>query len=164
MAKFEPYSRRELLRHRRQWLRRNLWVVALLAVGIAALLAIASYVLATLVPGNVGWYLIGVVHAGAVGFGLHGLHSLFLAVDREALWHVRGAWGEDNTRSELQRAKRKRLIWGWWTASAFRQETSTTSSSPPRRGRDTRLEVAKRGHDARHRRHGASRTQGQTAS
>ena len=26
---------------------------------------------------------------------------------------MRGAWGEDNTRSELQRAKRKRLIWGW---------------------------------------------------
>ena len=25
---------------------------------------------------------------------------------------MRGAWGEDNTRSELQRAKRKRIIWG----------------------------------------------------
>lgn len=33
--------------------------------------------------------------------------------DREALWHVRGAWGEDNTRSELQKARRRRLIWGW---------------------------------------------------
>lgn len=41
------------------------------------------------------------------------LHAAFLANDREAIWHLRGAWGEDNTRSELQRARRKRLIWGW---------------------------------------------------
>ncbi|WP_166389739.1 nuclease-related domain-containing protein [Nocardioides ochotonae] len=37
----------------------------------------------------------------------------FLAHDAEAIWHVRGAWGEDNTRDELQRAKRKRLVWAW---------------------------------------------------
>ena len=41
------------------------------------------------------------------------LYSGFLAFDGEAIWHVRGAWGEDNTRSELLRAKRKRLVWGW---------------------------------------------------
>jgi len=41
------------------------------------------------------------------------LQAAFLAHDREAIWHLRGAWGEDNTRNELQRAKRNRLIWGW---------------------------------------------------
>jgi hypothetical protein len=27
--------------------------------------------------------------------------------------HMRGAWGEENTRTELESAKRRRLIWGW---------------------------------------------------
>jgi hypothetical protein len=30
-----------------------------------------------------------------------------------AILHVRGAWGEENTRFALQSAKRKKLIWGW---------------------------------------------------
>lgn len=113
MAKFEPYSRRELRRLRRQWLLRNLRLVVLCAVVIAALLAIALAVVETYVPGDFRWYLLGLTHAGLVAAGLHLLNSSFLALDREALRHVRGAWGEDNTRSELQRAKRKRLIWGW---------------------------------------------------
>ncbi|WP_231252646.1 nuclease-related domain-containing protein [Nocardioides furvisabuli] len=44
---------------------------------------------------------------------LHLLHTAFMAHDSEAIWHVRGAWGEDNTRDELRRAKRKKLVWGW---------------------------------------------------
>jgi hypothetical protein len=44
---------------------------------------------------------------------LHLLHTAFLAHDGDAIRHVRGAWGEDNTRSELQRAKRLKLVWGW---------------------------------------------------
>lgn len=44
---------------------------------------------------------------------LHLLHTAFLAHDAEGLWHVRGAWGEDNTRDELRRAKRKKVVWGW---------------------------------------------------
>jgi hypothetical protein len=39
--------------------------------------------------------------------------AAFLAHEREAIWHVRGAWGEDFTRDELERARRRKLIWGW---------------------------------------------------
>jgi hypothetical protein len=48
-----------------------------------------------------------------VALYVHLLHNAFLANDRDAIRHLRGAWGEDNTRSELQTAKRRRLIWGW---------------------------------------------------
>jgi len=47
-----------------------------------------------------------------VALYLHLLHNAFLT-DRETIRHLRGAWGEDNTCSELQIAKRRRLIWGW---------------------------------------------------
>jgi hypothetical protein len=59
------------------------------------------------------WWLIGALQVGIVAAYLHLLHMAFLANDGDAMRHVRGAWGEDNTRSELQRAKRKRLVWGW---------------------------------------------------
>ena len=59
------------------------------------------------------WYLLGAVHAAVVAASLHLLHTAFLANNREALSQIRGAWGEENTRSELERAKRPRLIWGW---------------------------------------------------
>jgi len=113
VGKFKPYSRRELRRRRASWLRRNPVVVALIVVGIVVLLSITSVVVVTTMTGASKWYLLGVVHAGVVAAGLHLLYSVFLALDREALWHIRGAWGEENTRSELQRAKRRRLVWGW---------------------------------------------------
>jgi hypothetical protein len=113
VGKFEPYSRRELRRRRASWLRRNVGVVALLMVGIVVTLVFTSMVVVTALAGAVRWYVLGTVHAGLGAAGLHLLQSAFLAHDREALWHMRGAWGEDNTRSELLRAKRRRLIWGW---------------------------------------------------
>lgn len=113
VRKFEPYSRRELRRRRTSWLRRNIVIVAVVVVGIVVMLSIATALVVTMMAGAFRWYVLGVVHTGLVATGLHLLNSGFLALDREALWHVRGAWGEDNTRSELQRAKRRRLIWGW---------------------------------------------------
>jgi hypothetical protein len=113
VGKFEPYSRRELQRRRRTWLRRNRGVVALVAVGILVILAVGSAIVVTTMTGPFSWYALGLIHAGLVAAGLHLLHSAFMAHDREALRHMRGAWGEDNTRTELQRAKRRRLIWGW---------------------------------------------------
>lgn len=75
--------------------------------------AIASASIALAVHGTARWYLLGVAHAGLIAAGLHLANSAFLANDREAIWQLRGAWGEENTRSELQTARRKRLIWGW---------------------------------------------------
>ena len=113
MTKFEPYSRRVLRRRRAEWLRRNTVVVTVVVLGLAVILSFSTFVVVATMTGGLRWYLLGVVHAGLTATGLHLVHSAFLANDREALWHLRGAWGEDNTRSELQRAKRRRLIWGW---------------------------------------------------
>jgi hypothetical protein len=66
-----------------------------------------------LTPTAFTWWLLGLFQAAVIAIYLHMLHAAFLAHDREAIWHLRGAWGEDNTRSELQRAKRRRVIWGW---------------------------------------------------
>ena len=52
-------------------------------------------------------------HAGLLAAALHLVNSAFLAHEASAVWQLRGAWGEENTRSELQRAKRRRLVWGW---------------------------------------------------
>ena len=93
-------------------MRRNAKIVALVVVGTIALGAFASVILLT-VPMPARLYVLGVTHAGLVAAGLHLLNSAFLAHDQQAVWQMRGAWGEDNTRSELQRAKRKRLIWDW---------------------------------------------------
>lgn len=113
MAKVDPYSRRELKRLRSSWLRRHRGPVALVAAGIAVMQLIATVTIVATSDGVVGAYLLGAVHVGLTAAGLHLLQSAFLAFDRDAMAHVRGAWGEDNTRSELQRAKRRRLIWGW---------------------------------------------------
>ncbi|WP_162251576.1 MULTISPECIES: nuclease-related domain-containing protein [unclassified Nocardioides] len=62
-------------------------------------------------PGR--WYLLGFLHAGLAAAALHLCNSAFLAHEGTAVWQLRGAWGEENTRSELQKAKRRRVIWGW---------------------------------------------------
>lgn len=113
MGKFDPYSRRVLRRRRADWLRSNVLVVAVVVAGFTIMLAIATAAAVIAVPAPPRWYLLGGVHTGLGAAALHLLHSAFLAHDREAIWHVRGAWGEDNTRTELQRARRRRLIWGW---------------------------------------------------
>lgn len=58
-------------------------------------------------------YVLGAVHVLVGGGSLHLLNAAFLAHDQQAIWQMRGAWGEDATRDELGRAKRKRHIWGW---------------------------------------------------
>ncbi|MFC5177498.1 hypothetical protein [Nocardioides taihuensis] len=109
-----PYSRREFRRRMRGWLRTNLHLIALLSIGLVALLAIiTTLVLATAPASPFTWWLLGGLQVGMVAAYAHVLHLGFLAHDTDAIRHVRGAWGEDNTRSELQRAKRKRLVWGW---------------------------------------------------
>lgn len=113
MDKFDPYSQRELSRRRAAWLRRNRRLIALVVFGIVAIASLASGIVVMTFPGFLRWYALGLIHAGLVAAALHLLHTSFLALDRDALRHVRGAWGEDNTRTELQRAKRRRLIWGW---------------------------------------------------
>jgi hypothetical protein len=112
MTKTESYPARQLRRRRNAWMRRNVRIVVILVVGTLVLGAVSSVLLLT-TPMPVRLYLLGVTHAGMIAAGLHLMNSAFLAHDQQAVWQMRGAWGEDNTRSELQRAKRKRHIWGW---------------------------------------------------
>jgi len=89
-------------------------LVAALGIGVVVLLvALTALLLFVGERSPLHWYLLGVAHAGLIGAGLHLLNSAFLTVDRDAMSQLRGAWGEENTRSELERAKRKGLIWGW---------------------------------------------------
>ncbi|MBS2937328.1 hypothetical protein KDN32_06195 [Nocardioides sp. J2M5] len=44
---------------------------------------------------------------------LHLLNTAVLAHEPRAIHHLRGSWGEDNTRSELEAARKKKLVWGW---------------------------------------------------
>jgi hypothetical protein len=114
LTKFRPYSSREFRRRFLEWVGRNLRTVSVLSAGTSGLLVALTLLLLVLMPASgFKWYALGTIHVGVIAVYLHLLRSAFLAHDREAIWHLRGAWGEDNTRTELQRAKRKRLVWGW---------------------------------------------------
>lgn len=114
MPQSHPYSRRVLRSRRRKWIRRNLRAVAVLTTGAAALfLIITVWLIKTMPSTSFAWWLLGAFHASVVAAYGFLLHSGFMAFDSEAIRHVRGAWGEDNTRNELQRARRQRIVWGW---------------------------------------------------
>ncbi|MDP3969358.1 MAG: hypothetical protein Q8Q02_13900 [Nocardioides sp.] len=114
MTKYRPYSRRMLRRRYTQWVRQNLKVVVLLASGMAGLIALVTLVFTTAFPHTAFmWWTLGVVQVSLAATCLNLLNAAFLAHDREAIGHLRGAWGEENTRTELHRARRKGLIWGW---------------------------------------------------
>lgn len=125
MRSFQPFPRRELKRLRRRWLRRNWGIVAFLLVGFALMAALVSFGVA--MTGLAGrWYVIGVFHAGLLAAALHLVNFAFLAHEASAVWQLRGAWGEENTRSELQRASGGGSSGGGSTASRCRVATSTT--------------------------------------
>ncbi len=114
MGRPAPYSReldRELFR---DWRRRNRAVVIYCALGMAVMLVLGSIgILIVRTDSWLKWYSLGGFHVGAVAVTLYGLRMIYLASVPQAIHQVRGAYGEDNTRSELARAKRKKLIWGW---------------------------------------------------
>jgi hypothetical protein len=114
MTRYQPYSRRELRRRFVQWARQNLRVVVLLTGGMVGLIALVTVVLTTAIT-HTGfmWWTLGATQVGLAAIYLHLLIAAFLANDRDAIGHLRGAWGEENTREELHRARRKGLIWGW---------------------------------------------------
>jgi len=116
VSRFLAYSRRELRVRFRAWVRLNARLVSLMTLGALVLLVVETLVIVMLLPDEMTafkWYVLGVVHAAIIAVLGVMLWASFLAHDREAIRHVRGAWGEENTRSELERARRKRLIWGW---------------------------------------------------
>ena len=114
IRRYDAFSRRELRARFRAWIGRNRTLLALAVGGATTLLVFETVLILWLVPDSSWkWYVLGVLHAAIMASFSYLLHSAFLAHDREAILHLRGAWGEENTRSELQTARRKRLIWGW---------------------------------------------------
>lgn len=112
MSKFSPYSRRALQELFWNWVashRRHLLVASVAAGALGALEAVA---LVTLWKAPAMPYVLGLMHAGTLAVVAQFVTTAFFAHNREAIGHLRGAWGEDSTRDELQRAKRKRLTWG----------------------------------------------------
>jgi hypothetical protein len=87
-------------------------VVVVVVGGLLVMAALVTMILWT-IPGSMRWYLLGLAHAGLAAAGLHLLNSAFMAHDPQAMSYVRGAWGDDNTRTELEQARRTRLVWGW---------------------------------------------------
>lgn len=112
MAKFEPFPRSRFRELRNAWLRRHRARVAGLAVAVGVLLVL-EYLLLVVIgePSAFRWWLLGVVQAALVGTFLVVVQVAFVVHDRQALWQMRGAWGEESTRDQLKIAKRKRVIW-----------------------------------------------------
>lgn len=112
LVKYRPFSRR---RHRtlfRRWLRQR-WRLMAVATGLTALMiAIPTLVLLTVAPDEPWrWYVMGGCHVLAIAAVVGLVNTAFHLHEAEAIHQLRGAWGEDNTREELRRAKRRRLIW-----------------------------------------------------
>lgn len=112
MGKAASYPARELRRLRWEWIRRNRSIAAMAGAGLVGSVLLISYSIWS-IAGPAKLYLLGAAHVGLIAAFAHLMNSAFLAYEQHAIWQMRGAWGEDNTRSELQTAKRKGLIWGW---------------------------------------------------
>lgn len=114
MTRFSPYPRRAYAALFRSWARRNMRLMALFGVGVGTLLVFETAVMVLFVPaGAFRWWLLGALQTAVVAAALHLVSTAFLAHEREAIWKLRGAWGEEATRDELRRAKRKGLVWDW---------------------------------------------------
>ena len=114
MTKYHPYARRRLRSLFRRWVHANLWRVAVLLAGAALLIAFETWMFLALdLSEGLRWFLIGLVPTLIAALVVAGLFIAFLTHEPEGIHQVRGAWGEDFTRDELVRARRKRLIWGW---------------------------------------------------
>ncbi|MGN6251379.1 MAG: hypothetical protein ACTHNS_06145 [Marmoricola sp.] len=114
MTRFRPFPRDEYNRLLRAWAQRNVKLLGALILGMVALVGFETAIAVFLMPdGGFRWWFLGVLQTVAVAMGLHLINAAFLTHEREAILQLRGAWGEDATRDELKRAKRKKLIRGW---------------------------------------------------
>lgn len=114
MTKYHPFARRRLRALFRKWLLANLSRVAVLVIVVALVTAFEIWLFLVMDIGQaLRWFLIGAVPTLIVAAAVVGVLLSFLTHEPESIHQVRGAWGEDFTRDELVRARRKKLIWGW---------------------------------------------------
>ena len=113
------YPKQELARLRRAWLRRHLRPVLAVAAMFVTTAVLTSW-WAMRLDTQAGWYIAGLFHAGVAAALLHLLNTAVLAHEPTAIHQLRGSWGEDNTRSELEAARKKKLVWGWVDSIALK--------------------------------------------
>ena len=99
-----PYSRRTYRRILRRWLLAN-WLPLVLGTAIFA-------VSGAVMPLFVGGYVLGLLHGMLLGLLVLAITTTFL-VHTNSTGQLAGAWGEEFTREELAKARRRQLIWGW---------------------------------------------------
>ena len=99
-----PFSRRRYRWALRRWLFTN-W----LPVGICTTCFLMA---GAVMPLFVDGYVLGAVHGLLVGLLVLAITTSFL-VHTNSTGQLAGAWGEEFTREELGKAKRRGLIWGW---------------------------------------------------
>ena len=114
MTRYHSYPRRKLRSLFKQWASRNRWRLAVVTVGALVLLAFETWMFS--ISGgsfSLRWYLMGCLHVVVVAVYIGTIWTTFLAHERDGILHLRGSWGEDFTKDELERARRKKLVWGW---------------------------------------------------
>jgi hypothetical protein len=118
--KYAPFSRREMRRRQRAWRRRNRQRLALATLLFVVMVGLATaIILAVRMPSDVRWYVLGLFHAAMAATYYWFTSVAVLAGEQDAIRHLRGAWGEENTRDELKRAKRRRIVWDWVDSISF---------------------------------------------
>ncbi|BBH17375.1 hypothetical protein Back2_16620 [Nocardioides baekrokdamisoli] len=93
---------------------RNKRLLAATSAAVVVLMAVETVVAVYFMRGGgFRWWLLGVLQTTFVAVALNLVLTAFLTYEGSAIHQLRGAWGEEATRDELARAKRKRIIWGW---------------------------------------------------
>lgn len=100
------YPRRQMRHRLIEFLRIN-WLVVFAFGGLGVVAVVPATVFLRRYP-----YLLGFVHGAVATFLVAGVGLIFL-VFTGSTRYLSGAYGEDNTRDVLRRARRKRHIWGW---------------------------------------------------
>ncbi|MCR4511777.1 nuclease-related domain-containing protein [Aeromicrobium sp. 50.2.37] len=111
MGKKASYPRKQYRQLLRGWLLRHKAIVAGLVAIFAVVTAYEIVLLRSMPPTSVMREVIVAALAASAVALCWGIHTLFLAHEDHAIHQLRGAWGEDNTATELQAAKRQGLIW-----------------------------------------------------
>lgn len=106
------FSRGQLRGLARGWVIRQRALVIGVSCGIAFLCAAECGLVALFWRFRSAGYLMGFLNAGTLACGVGVLTLAFLAREGDAIFQMRGAWGEENTRDALKRARRRGLVWG----------------------------------------------------
>lgn len=98
------YPRRTYRAKRSAFVRHNWGALSVVLAALGVILGIEAIFMSGYVLGLTQGLLVAV-------FG--GLMFTVFHLQTGSIWQLAGAWGEDNTRDVLAKARRRRLIWGW---------------------------------------------------